>query len=235
MAAPVVQASATNTGTGTSLAVSVPGTPDDTMILLALIAAEWETLTMAAAGWNNIHGYNKSGNNSYQSWWRKCTNSEPSSYTFNATGSVSMAAGLVLISGADTTSPIDDQDINATATGNQDNVDYPAVTTTGADRLLIGIAEGAGTRTTTEPTAYSGQEILDIQGTFAQLQVAWRNAATAGTYGPDNAVFSANVTQPRGATIAIKPAAGGGTTRGMPFGAESTAFAGGRCFKGPLC
>lgn len=56
------------------------------------------------------------------------------------------------------------------------------------------------------------------------------------TAGATSAGFTMSAfSHPMLGVLALKAAAAGGTTRGMPFGTRGTAFSGGRTFKGPLC
>lgn len=163
-------------------------------------------------------------------WWR-IASSEPSSYTWTSDLSCDVAYGILRITGAPTSTPID---TSAHADGTSSGP-FPCAeaTTTGANELILQSCaywQGAAVVVTTVPSGYTS---IFMQNTGANnnLQVGWINQAVAGSTGTPT--WSANYDRAYDVTtVAVKSSGGGGSpttatltgpTSGA-LGSQSTAF-----------
>jgi hypothetical protein len=181
-----------------------------------------------------------------QMFWRRCDGSEDGaalSLTWTNIGtnsSTSRFGAIFTVSGALASgTPYEDFDTTQYngSGGAGENRASPSVTTTDIDRLLIRFClsgdDSEGTGST--PAGWTRAVGVASPATIDQTVILdWQTKATAGTVAADNYIGSANDATAIFSLAVLPAGAGGGTTRGMPFGNRSTAFNGGRIFTGPI-
>lgn len=139
--------------------------------------------------------------------------SEPANYSWGGLGSGSPDCGAVLrVSGHDPTTPVN---VTGTGKGFSTTATFPSVTTTAANCLILRVAGGgvnsAGVVLSTPPSSHTQLfSHVGANSTDSLIGVWYTTQASAGATGTATAVYS-NSTFWCAATIAIAPAAGGGS------------------------
>lgn len=124
-------------------------------------------------------------------FWKRATASEPSTYNFSWTGSTYRAGVAHRYAGAITTgSPVDVSNKAARSTSGA-TTPAVAVTTTGADRLLVWLGSSFSTVSWTPPSGFT----LRAPPTTLVLAAATKAQAAAGASGSITGVASASATQ----------------------------------------
>ena len=208
-AAPAYRVSQDATTAGaTSLTVAEPtGTAQNDIVILVVQTATVTTISVAApASWNDMGAFNgPSGSN--RLYWARRGGSAPD-YQVNFGGSVAARVSAHSFSGARTTgSPIDATGaVTSNAAGTSHTV--AAVTTLGANRLIVGVISSAGDMGLSTPPGGT-TERYDGPGANSSNYVFTAAAATAATYGPYTAT-STNSVASGSIAFALLPAAGTG-------------------------
>lgn len=172
----------------------------------------------------------------YKSFWKKATGSETSiTIGFSTATTYDIYVVTKRCDGQDLTTPVDGTPYTATPTGNGNTISGGSATVARDGSLVyqnLGV-EGDSTTTFTVPTSTTG--IQDRQSAFPAASTAYI-AQNAGTYTSGDWTVSRSGTDNQDGVVFLAviqpPAAGGGTTRGTPFGHRGTAFNGGRTFHG---
>ena len=142
MAIPVIATLATtqkdSLGAPFEVAATTPSETAEDDLLVAWIVTDGGTsgtTITAPAGWNAITAtLNRSDLVFCRGFWRKAVASEPSTHTFTVSQDERMVAGILRITGADVTTPID---IESNQTGKSDTPTCPTVTPTTDDVLVL--------------------------------------------------------------------------------------------------
>ncbi len=171
---PVVRSVSSNTSNGpaTILDLAKPAGAAEGDLLLAIAAnMNGSGRSMAApAGWTvvpNTDHFNGTAARTH-AWYKLAGASEPGSYSFTETGGsgYDMSGGILALSGANQTSPINASGGQNNGTGTSTAVSAPSITTTLADTLLVfGGACNVGT-TLTPPAGMTEQWDRSSSGTY---------------------------------------------------------------------
>jgi MSHA biogenesis protein MshQ len=138
----------------------------------------------APAGWTvvpNTDQFNGTAARTH-AWYKFAGSSEPASYSFTETGgsAYDMSGGILALTGASQTAPINASGGQNNGTGTSTLVPAPSITTTGADTLLVfGGACNVGL-TFTAPAGMAEQWDRSSSGTYKVTT----EAATAAFAGP---------------------------------------------------
>lgn len=208
MAAPSVLSASTVAHNGASLnyTVNYPATVAADDLLVAIIylrVTVAPTLNAPPAGWNLIRGPS-TGIGTLISYWRQATGSETGTVAFSSGTSTVSSTSMLRISGADTTTPIDNSDLRNQATSSS-TATFITVDTLDVDRLLL--CWGGCSTTTTMNTWNDSlsQHVNASTGSGGTTRAVWGasvSQAVAGTTGNKTANLastSTSITQ----TIAI--------------------------------
>lgn len=235
--------SLTNSATGTSAVATTTATFGFTATanrLLVLIVGSDDYKTGNPSGYTLSTGCSQQTYLGHYVWWKIAAGSETSvQYTI---GSASPSAWIVLeFDNIETSSSLDVSNGQNT-TGGASNYTTPAVTPSTGRRFAIasmgasnttnwtGIATWLNSYTEVAESFNNSGGTKDIVAA-ATLALDGDGATTTSS----GATYSPSLQAKTGIILVFKvAAAGGGTTRGMPFG-PGTAFNGGRTFKGPIC
>jgi hypothetical protein len=207
-------ASATVT-TGTSLTINKPtGTVEGDVMVAAIAARDTPPNITGPSGWTEIRSDATSSSpySRMSFFWKAAGASEPSSYTWTFSASVSGAAGGILtFSGVDITSPVDVHG-GQEVTGSLTDFPAPSVNTTVANAMVVTAhtvpSSGTAGSAWTPPTGMT--EVVDASsasGTGGEsIEINYVAQATAGATGTKTAMVAGNdnafgATQ----TVALKP------------------------------
>lgn len=191
-----------------NIAVSVPSGTANGHIMVAFISYFGAEFTPALpAGWNNIRAVEPNAIRSRAVW--RLASSEPSSYTFAATGNVSgtMVASILTYSGVDTTSPIDDHNGWPQAYPNTWNA--PSVTTTVPDARLLVMAYSTFGTTWVAPSGMTKRVDQPYSSFIGSMMVADETVASVGETGVRVMTSPGTGGIHQSMTVALKPAGGG--------------------------
>lgn len=199
-------------GSGT-LVINKPTGTVDGDVMVAVIGARGTTSGLSCtppAGWTLILQQDRATTGRLYTYW-KAASSEGASYTFTIAGSTTQhTGGIIAISGANTTAPIDASASDNPGASSSSHV-CPSVTTTQADTLVVRAAMMAVAGTTGSYTWASATERFDVTATDGTTACQVTTAATeafptAGATGTRTATASTN-TSTATASIAIASAA----------------------------
>ena len=187
-----------STGGATSLAITTPTNAVTNDLLIAYIDTT-TVQSVTSSGWTSIvAGTEGTLSNEAELFYRYHDGSS-SSYTFSWSGSVSAQGGIVRVTGAATSSPVD---VSASKTNNSFGTSQvaPSVTTTVADTLLLCLFANSSGYTYTTPSGMT--EVTDANGgSLHKLAVA-----ATGATGTKTATMSSSGWA-IGLSVAIKPPA----------------------------
>jgi len=162
------------------------------------------------AGWTAIPNadFNEGSNARIHAWSKLAGASEPGSYTFTLTGGDGRdtAGGIMAISGASQTTPIDASGGRSNGGNPSTSVTAPSITTTLPNTLLIFAGAGSSAATYTPPGNMSEQFDRTTSGTYkVSIESATQALVSSGPTGTRTALASTGV---RSVTvmIAIRPA-----------------------------
>ena len=206
--------------TGTSLTVNQPSgvVAGDVMIVSIAQYAGSAGSAASLSGWAAVTNGSLGGSTSrYGTLLYKVAGaSEPTSYTFTLTPSVSGAVGdIVAFSGVDNASPLD-VPVAGFTSSTTSNITATAITTVtpGAAAIMFGLTASMATSTTGATWNNSGwssglTEIFDHQGSgtgtsATSIGAAWKTLAVAGTTGAGAAVTSTNMQRGAGVWVALR-------------------------------
>ncbi|MEM9848715.1 MAG: SdrD B-like domain-containing protein [Bacteroidota bacterium] len=205
-------ASSISGGNVSSLAINVPsGNTND--LLIAAIATDSNTDFTTPPNWILVDASEGEGQTTDNAatlavYYRVADSSEPSSYTFNWSGSQEAIGAISRYSGVDVVAPIHAFGVG---TGKSSSPTCPSISTTINDALIIRIfgADGDGGNNASAPTG-TNEVYIDrsssIGGNAASLGIAYEAQNIAGTIG--TAAFSNNNEEWRAISIAIAPPSG---------------------------
>lgn len=190
--------------TGVALPVPADTQVGDVMVASVAIGGTVNTTAMSApSGWTLILT-KLQGKAEQATFYRVASGSEPASYTFSmASGTWSLAGGIVTYSGADTTTPVDGT--AKSGSGSSGSASCPSMTTTVAnDRVILATADNNSVTFTP-----FGTERVDVaEASLASDDIADFNQAAAGSTGAQT-VTPSNTTKPWVCiTQALKPGSG---------------------------
>lgn len=223
-----------NTSWNTGLTVSIPASSSgDLLVLFAFRdeddSGDWST----PSGWTRhtaIDGTETAGRDRVSMVCTKSSSgSEPS--TLNVAGTVSnsrqMSACIVNYGSSD------GLDVTPTASHrvadtNDDTPPNAAITTATNDAMVVVMTGLAAANTVSAWAAPTGYTLVDSQTGNAAIGIAEKLVSTAGTENPGDwtNTASGNIGEYIGATIAIKPSAGGGATYTLTAEAGSFSISG---------
>ncbi len=131
--------------------------------------------------------------------------SEPASYTFTLAAARGAAGGILAYDNVDNANPID---AHSGAVGAGTSIAAPAVTTSGPDRMIVGLFGIAPDRTTTPPAGMA--ERFEVTATSTPGQKVTSEAAdvaqpVAGSTGAKTANFSGLAGRVVGQLVALRP------------------------------
>ena len=190
-----------NTSGLTSCAINAP-TNAATGALLVMAFATSASRTLTATGWTSIASIaNSLFTNEVEMFWR--THDGSSSYTVSWSSNIDAVGTIALVTGADTSSPIDvsaTYDSGFTAATAQT---APSVTTTVADTLLLNFYSAIGNNTWSP--ASSQTEVSDVaKGTVFAAELTKLAVASSGATGTKTSTCSSSA-QWVSMSVAIKP------------------------------
>lgn len=208
MAAPVVESvtSVNNSPFFTSFVLNKPSGTVAGDLLVALVGQDIGVGAVISApmGWTAIYDTQHNGFSSHRGFWLLAGESEPSSYTFTSTISSNWSGGILRISGADTSDPVNASDVTVNASNTSTHT-CPAVTTTVADTLILRVFGISNVNTTYRSTP-SGATLAYAHAAVPPTACYYKSQAAPGGSGTADYV-TANSVRSIVSTIAIAPAA----------------------------
>ncbi len=167
------------------------------------------------AGWTLIAAQDNAAVQGMATYWKIATAGEPASYIWRFTASSRAVGGMMRVTGADATSPIDVVDgAPGSDVASPFNVIAPTVTTATVQTLVVG-TYGMGSGATFTPNTGFTERVDQMHTSAANIamEIATKTQATAGATGTSTAVATTggNFTAQ---TFAIRPNMGNvyGTT-----------------------
>jgi hypothetical protein len=183
--------SSASNATSTSVIIPAPAGIVAGDAMVAAIAARGGPTITPPVGWTLVRQDINGSTMRQAVFVRIAGASEPTSYSFTLSNAQSAAGGIVAYSGVDPTSPIDVHGgvVNASST----SITAPSITTTGADRMLVGLFGIPQLTTVAPPAAMSERYDQTVPST---------NTYKVTTAGADESFVAAGATGPRVATMA---------------------------------
>lgn len=213
----VVAMSAVKNDTGTTLTITKDAAVADGHVLVAAVVVRSAITVTAPGGWTDLASspqLSSTGGPAARLYaWQKVASSEGASWDFTLSAASEAAGGVIAISEANTTTPVDVTAGDVDTSGFDTEATAPSVTTTQVDTLLVALLSwGAGgtARTATPPTGMT--ERVDVSATGTQktgIEIATVAQAAAGASGTQAATLSASSAEDACILVAIAPAAGG--------------------------
>ncbi|MGH2477889.1 MAG: Ig-like domain-containing protein, partial [Candidatus Limnocylindrales bacterium] len=199
-------ASSADNTTATSLVIPAPSGVVTGDALLASVSVRGNPTITPPSGWTLVRLDINANTMRQAVFVRSAGGSEPTSYTFALSNAQSASGGIVAYSGVDGVSPIDADggQVNPAST----SITAPSITTTGADRMLVGFF---GTPTLTSMVAPAGmtERFDEAVPSTNQYKVTGAAAdagiAAAGATG-SRVALAANSAANIGQLIALRPA-----------------------------
>jgi hypothetical protein len=225
--------------TAANITASEPASAATDDIEIAFLYIESDNAVTAPASWSNsFNGTTmlsecNTASHAFRlyAYWVRRTGSAPAlQWTFSsASRMIYVAAYSGALASGDPFSFGDHQVRDTTAASTYPNC---SGTTSDANEMLVWAGGTfANPTSSTQPTGFTERQDTGVLGLCsADLIQAGAGAAssTGASYtGGSNETAAAQL-------VGLRPASAGGTTRGMPFETTSTAFNGGRTFRGPL-
>jgi hypothetical protein len=209
MSAPAFESSSavTHPATDATVTITRPTGVVSGRLMVAVLAWNNRTLSSVPSGWtlaaSTVGSFFK-----VAAYWKVAGGSEPASYNWGFSASVTAVGAILHYSGADATTPIDDAD---TSNGvSVTSFDAPTSTTTGADRTIVRGVSYDSVRTITFPSGPASRvDQKDTGSGLAALGVCEEAQASAGPTTTRTWTWN-STTSTAGVTLAIAPAAGGG-------------------------
>ena len=206
----VILALQPSAGSG-GLTINVPAgtTTDDVMIAAISVRPSSSTIT-PPAGWTSLNRVDQgTGNsNAQEIFYRVATGSEPASYAWNFSGTITGAAGgISTYTGVDTSSPIDAFGGNTTANGTTHTAN--SITTSVADAMVISAHSFSSAETWTPPGGMTEQIDIaslttpDAAGISLEMNDVLQ--ATAGATGDKTATAAGNTDTGVAQLVALTP------------------------------
>jgi hypothetical protein len=224
MAAPVVESSATGGTNGSTLTLNKPTGTQEGDVLVAWIVGQ--STTSAPSGWTVIDSvdFNESPlSDSLTTLYKVAGASEPSSYDFSQSGGI---GGIVRVSGADTTTPINASAIPSVTRPKNNFIQTVfttgSVTTTEDDCLILRLGWANSALGTTWTSATSVVDADPSTGAGGILFAGEEDQASAGASGASGGDFASANAFYMWATIAIAPGAAGPATPVIEGSSTST-------------
>lgn len=211
-----------------NLSIAQPAGTSSGDVMVATIAARPSSITVTApSGWTLVRQVVQSSGStlSLQTYYKVATSSEPSSYTWtmSTSGFVGASGGILSLSGADTSNPVDAESGQANASSTSQAA--PSVTTTQSNSMLITAHAIDSSVTWTAPTGMT--EAVDTASITPQnsggvsMEMNYLAVASASTTGTETATAASNADVGAGQSIVIKPL-GGLTCYTDSFGTNGT-------------
>ncbi len=180
---------------GAAITINKPtGTVQNDVMVASIAVRPQTTIVTPPSGWTLIRRIdNATANSNSLITYRKVAGaSEASSYTWTFDSFSGAAGGIVAISGANTTSPVDVENAQNTTTL---NVDAPSVNTTVGNTVVITTHETTNSSTWTPPSgmieALEASSLTPTQGGGISLEMNYKFQATAGATGIQSATQGA--------------------------------------------
>lgn len=149
-------------------------------------------------------------------WWKIANGTNDTPTLTRASASTADAHAIILrITGHDPTTPLD-ATASLGSTSNSTNPPVENITTTVANALLLTGFTTGGANITGGPSTWTQQAITaDVSGVSPEIAIYAKTAGAAGSYGGETATLASS-TRYTNAALAIKPAAGGGSSLAYP-------------------
>jgi len=209
---PQVRSVASNAGNSlASITINKPaGTVQGDLLAAVISHQSGNNRSMTApAGWTAIPGTDvwEGSNTHVHGWYRVAGASEPASYTFTLTGGDGRdtAGGIIAISGANQTTPINASAGQSNGGNASTSVPAPSITTTVPNALLIYAGTGASAATYIPPGNMAEQFDRATSGTYrVSIETATQALANSGATGTRTALASTSV-RSIGLMFAVRP------------------------------
>jgi hypothetical protein len=210
MAVPVVETTATSTGSGTTITVTMPsGIVGGNLLVVGISFAYMRTISGVPSGWTLFRNdTDPSTEHRFATYYKVAGSSEPGSYDWTLSAGTNFNASAIRISGVDGTTPV-----NATAYDlTTSNKTSPSVPTTVADCLIVRYFSVGRDRTFTEPTSHT--KVADTTtAAGCDHSVARITQSTAGDTGTALWTTDSYTDGSIHHVFAIAPTSGGGGIR----------------------
>lgn len=192
----------TNSGSSvTSLSITAPSSASSGD-LLVMAFATGSTRTLTATGWTSIGSIaNSFFGFEAEMFWR--THDGSGSYSVSWTTAADTVGTICLVTGADTSSPVDVSATYDSGLTSATAQTAPTVTTTVADTLLLNFYCAGSSRTWVP--ASSQTEVSDVSQTTCSAELTKLAVASSGATGTKTSTCSSS-TQWVSMSVAIKPA-----------------------------
>lgn len=191
---------ANDTSTATGLTITAPSSATSGDLLVMALATS-ATRAVTATGWTSIGSVANTLGFEVEMWWR--THDGSGSYSVSWSGACAVVGTIVLVTGADTASPID---VSATYNSGFTSATAqtaPTVTTTVADTLLLNFYSNIAGATYTP--ASSQTEVSDVLVSGISAELTKLAVASTGATGTKTSTASGSG-QWASMSVAIKPA-----------------------------
>ena len=189
------------TAAGTSVSVNTPTDAVTNDLLIAAVTCH-VAKTLTATGWTSIATVAQTTGGDIEVF-RRLHDGSSGSYSFSWSGVTTAAAGIVLVTGADTSSPVDVSATYDSAFTSSSANTAPSVTTTVANTLLLNFYFASGSYTWTP--ASSQTEVFD-RSDSGVISMEMTKLAVAGTGATGTKTSTASANAYWGSvSVAIKP------------------------------
>ncbi|TFW10301.1 hypothetical protein E4K72_01685 [Oxalobacteraceae bacterium OM1] len=191
-----------------TLAIAVPAGTASGDVMVASIAVRPSTAAVTApSGWTLVRQVVQGSNSALtlQTYYRVVSGTEPASYTWTASGGTAASGGIISLTGADTSFPVDAENGQATASSTTHTA--PSLTTTQANSLLITSHAIAAVDTWTPPTGMT-ESVDTASSAGLAIQMNTVGVATVSTTGTKTATASPTANVGATQSIVIKPLGG---------------------------
>ena len=125
-----------NNGSGGTITIAKPANTVTGDFLLAAISSQLGGSISTPSGWILIHSDEDSGSGVRVASFYRIAGASDSSWGWAIGGSESGSGTIIRYAGIDTANPID---VQSSATGTSGNLVVPSITTTGSNRILVGV------------------------------------------------------------------------------------------------
>ena len=208
---PAFRSAASATTTGATLTISKPTGVALNDVLIASIGLTPSTGTITPpSGWVLVRRTNNAGptSNSLAVYYKVATGSEPASYAWGMSGSSFTTGGVQAFTGVDTTTPIDVENGQTTASATTHAT--PSITTSMANTMLVTSHAFASGATWTPPSGMTeGFDKANANNNATGLAVEgnWLLLAVAGATGVKTATASGNADAGNTHILSLRPKA----------------------------
>ena len=207
---PAFRAAASATTTGATLTITKPTGTAANDVLIASIAVTPSTATITPpSGWTLVRRTDNAGptSNSLAVYSKVAGGSEPASYAWTLSGSSFTTGGVQAFTGINTTTPIDVENGQTTASATTHAT--PSITTSTANSIIVTSHAFASGATWTPPSGMTegfDKANANNNATGMAVEGNWLLQAVAGATGVKTATASSNADAGNTHILALKPA-----------------------------